>query len=109
METYAVGDVVWYDDAWGEVLDIREPAVARTSGSLDYYVWWQNDVKTWVWGSDLHSSAERRARGVDDRCYSCDHSVGIHDSSGMCWFTATSGRAGVNLVCQCSVNPEDLR
>jgi hypothetical protein len=56
MSKFKVGDNCFFDDDSGEVLEIR-PA-SRGEKSFDVQVWWDNDVISWVWESDLLTQKE---------------------------------------------------
>lgn len=57
----------------------------------------------------IEGDSERRDRAEAGllRCPSCEHAGCFHDSEGRCWFTATSGLPGANLVCPCKVEHEE--
>lgn len=57
--TYPNGELVYFDDTPGIVLDSREPEIKRSAHTLDYKVEWEGGYVSWVWGSDLMNEDER--------------------------------------------------
>jgi hypothetical protein len=53
---------------------------------------------SWISG-EVRAIAEVIAHS---RCGSCEHAWTDHQEDG-CWFTVTTGRAGRNLACPCSI------